>query len=140
MSFDLKKIGTVVNTIKKCIDVAAEAYNTIEKSSESSEVSESAEDLQEYWGNDLKRARYPGNDSANANNDEPLGEYQAPNTTFGGNGAYYPPSGYNGYSNAYAYQQQAYPNGFGTVQPQQQGYPPQTTYQPQQSGYQWSYF
>ena len=116
MSFDLKKIGTVVNTIKKCIDVAAEAYNTIEKSSESTDVSESTDDLQ---------------------NDEPLSEYQVPNTEFGGNGAYYPPYGYNGYSNAYAYRQQAYPNGFGT---QQQGYPPQTTYQPQQSGYQWSYF
>lgn len=117
MSFDLKKIGTVVNTIKKCIDVAAEAYSKVEKSSESSEVSESIEDF-------------------NDNNDEPLGDYQVPTTTYGGNGAYYPPYSYNGYSNAYAYQQQAYPNGYGT----QQGYPPQTTYQPQQSGYQWTYF
>lgn len=115
MSFDLKKIGTVVNTIKKCIDVAAEAYSRVEKSSESTDVSESAEDLQ-Y--------------------DEPLGEYQPYTNPYGGNGSYYPQSGYD-YSNAYAYQQQAYPNGFGT---QQQGYPPQTTYQPQQSGYQWSYF
>lgn len=139
MSFDLKKIGTVVNTIKKCIDVAAEACNTAEKSSEPNYT---AEDLQKFWGDDLKRARYPGHDgypdSDGDAEDEPLGEYQAPNTVFGGNGTYYPPSGYNGYSNAYAYAyQQTYPNGFGT---QQQGYPQQTTYQPQQSGYQWTYF
>ena len=57
MSFDLKKIGTVVNTIKKCIDVAAEAYNTIEKSSESTDISESAEDLQ------------------NPNDDAPISDY-----------------------------------------------------------------
>ena len=134
MSFDLKKIGTVVNTIKKCIDVAAEACNKAEKSSESDYT---AEDLQKFWGDDLHRARYPGHDgypdTDDSEDDEPLGEYQAPNTVFGGNGTYYPSSGYN----AYAYQQQAYPNGFGT---QQQGYPQQTTYQPQQSGYQWTYF
>ena len=127
MSFDLKKIGTVVNTIKKCIDVAAETFNKVEKSSESTDT---AEDLQKFWGDDLHRARYPGNDDysddGDVENDEPLDNYQAPNTVFGGNGTYYPPYNYNDYSNAYAYQQQ--------------GYPSQPIYQPQQSGYQWTYF
>ena len=128
MSFDLKKIGTVVNTIKKCIDVAAEAYNTIEKSSESTDISESAEDLQD------------------PNDDAPISDYHPYTNPYGGNGTYYSPTGYNDYSKYYNYQQQQQPYstnydcGYGMIPPPVQGYSSQTNYQPTQTEYQWTYF